>query len=42
MEMHEKNNDNHEKIMNEKESEGWDLKFQNYWGYIITAGTNFE
>jgi len=26
----------------EKESLGWDLKFQNYWGYIIAADRNFE
>ena len=24
------------------ESKGWDLKFQNYWGYIVSAGKNFE
>ena len=26
--------------MTEKESEGWDIKFQNYWGYIVAAGDN--
>jgi hypothetical protein len=26
--------------MAEKESEGWDIKFQNYWGYIVAAGDN--
>ena len=24
------------------ESKGWDLKFQNYWGYIVSARDNFE
>ena len=27
---------------NEKEKKGWDLKFQNYWGYIISADDNYE
>ena len=26
----------------DKESKGWDLKFQNYWGYIIAADSNYE
>jgi len=34
-----------EQLQNEKmeiESKGWDLKFQNYWGYIVAASNNFE
>jgi hypothetical protein len=25
-----------------KESKGWDLKFQNYWGYLISADKNLK
>jgi len=25
-----------------KEAQGWDLKFQNYWGYTITAEDDKE
>ena len=31
-----------QKMMNEKEQKGWDLKFQNYWGYIVSADDNYE
>ena len=31
-----------EKEKRDIESKGWDLKFQNYWGYIVSAGNNFE
>lgn len=31
-----------EKEKRDIESKGWDLKFQNYWGYIVSAGSNFE
>ena len=25
-----------------KEGKGWDLKFQNYWGYLVQADKNFR
>jgi hypothetical protein len=31
-----------ENYQTEKESKGWDLKFQNYWGYIIAADKQFD
>jgi hypothetical protein len=27
---------------NKKEQKGWDLKFQNYWGYLISADKNLR
>ena len=30
------------KEQEEKDKTGWDLKFQNYWGYIVAADSNYE
>ena len=40
MEQHHRDQELLEKYQEEKESKGWDLKFQNYWGYIIAADKN--
>lgn len=31
-----------EELQIEREQKGWDLKFQNYWGYINAADKNLE
>lgn len=31
-----------EKKKLKKEGKGWDLKFQNYWGYLVQADKNFR
>ena len=31
-----------EQRMNKREKAGWDLKFQNYWGYTVAAQSNME
>ena len=42
IEQYNKDQEELERLKEDKESKGWDLKFQNYWGYIIAADRNFE